>query len=638
MILDFIKNSFARHWQLMIVIFLAIIFFFATSSFNYLIQKDDFVKWSSPDETANYFFTNLYTQTNTLTANEAYNLYASDIVHPRSFRSDIGSLKPVSFLGIILIYGAIASVTSYKVIPFLTPFFGAIGIIFYFLFTKKLFSQNIAFASSLLLSSFPVYTYYSARSMFHNVLFTVLLIIGLYFALRIAEKDRLETCFYAALSGLFIGLAIITRTSELIWIAPMVFFLWIFNIKRVGILKGLYWLAFMFLAFLPVLYWNQILYSSPLQSGYPEMNQTISNIASSGYNFAKSIIGNESIATDELRGIKENVFYFGFKSYESFMNFLNYFFIMFALIASPAILGGFLMIQDWRKLEAKHRIFLFVYFFISAILVLYYGSWKFHDNPDASQITIGNSYTRYWLPIYLGAIPLACLFIERFTKEIFNKKEINIGYKNIGLRNNSFIASLKSINNKEVKAWKFKIKNSFRSIGKILIRQKQISKNYTINALRILFIGIIIFTSVQFVLFGSSEGLIQSYWKQKNAQQEYETILSLTEENAVIVTLYHDKLFFPQRRVIVGLFDDKKMVANYAKIAQRNIPLYYYNFTLPQKSVDYLNNKRLKESGLQIEKIERVGEFTLYKLISIWGRNSCYYDASRNLCYETKSK
>ncbi len=117
-------------------------------------------------------------------------------------------------------------------------------------------------------------------------------------------------------------------------------------------------------------------------------------------------------------------------------------------------------------------------------------------------------------------------------------------------------------------------------------------------------------------MFGSEEGLIQSYYKQKNARQEYDKILSLTEENSVIITLYHDKLLFPQRRVIVGLFDDKEMVAKYAKLA-KIAPLYYYNFTLPQKSVDYLNNKRLKENGLKIKKVEEIGDFALYRLSGV---------------------
>ena len=87
----------------------------------------------------------------------------------------------------------------------------------------------------------------------------------------------------------------------------------------------------------------------------------------------------------------------------------------------------------------------------------------------------------------------------------------------------------------------------------------------------------------------------------------------MTETNSVIITRYHDKLLFPDRKVIVGLFDDKEMVERYARIA-KYLPVYYYNFILPQESINYLNSKRLKEAGLGIEEIEQIGSFGLYRL------------------------
>src|SRR3989339_67729 len=85
-----------------IVCLLAFVFFLGTSSFYFLAQSDGFIKWTSPDETANYIFTKLYAQSSKLTITEKYNLYTESIMHPRSFRADGEILKPVSFLGIIL--------------------------------------------------------------------------------------------------------------------------------------------------------------------------------------------------------------------------------------------------------------------------------------------------------------------------------------------------------------------------------------------------------------------------------------------------------------------------------------------------------------------------------------------------------
>ena len=91
--------------------------------------------------------------------------------------------KPVSFLGMMLSYGTIAKIFSWKVIPYLTPLIGALGIVFYYLLIAKIFDKRNAFLSALVLFSLPVRFYYSARSMFHNVPFVSFLIIGLYFSM-----------------------------------------------------------------------------------------------------------------------------------------------------------------------------------------------------------------------------------------------------------------------------------------------------------------------------------------------------------------------------------------------------------------------------------------------------------------------
>ena len=95
------------------LIALSVLFFIAVSSFNFYTQDANFVKWLSPDETANYILTKLYGQEGQLSIYEKYNLYVDDVMRPRSFRSDYGSIKPVSFLGIILVFGSIVKLTSF---------------------------------------------------------------------------------------------------------------------------------------------------------------------------------------------------------------------------------------------------------------------------------------------------------------------------------------------------------------------------------------------------------------------------------------------------------------------------------------------------------------------------------------------
>ena len=598
----FIKKWFKKHWRCFVLAILVITFFIGASSYNYITQQDGFVKWGSPDETANYTFAKLYGQEGKLTIYEKYNLYVNDIIQPRSFRSDFGWLKPVSFLGLILIYGKIVSLTSYKVLPYLTPLFAAVGIVFYYLLIKKIFGWRNALVSAFLLASFPVYIYYSARSMFHNVLFIVLLIIGLYYGALIAKNKvrtkNYKTWLYAALAGSFVGLAVITRTSELLWIAPMLIILWAFNIKKVGIIKLILFLSFFAFSFTTVFYWNQILYNSPVQGGYPEMNQSIVNITQASSDLIKSTFsGYLAYHQELLLKLKNNIFYFGFHPRHSLEMFYNYFVKMFYWLFWPAVLGGILFLQKWRKWKRKHWAYLASYFIASLILLFYYGSWGFHDNPDPNQFTIGNSYTRYWLLIYLGALPFVSLFIIKLSRGLLFKYNANpsrlSGTNAANANNANELGCLRRLVNRYIR-WP--------------------GRMFLVNCARAVVVGLIFFISVQFVLFGSEEGLIFAAQKHKQAKNEFDKVLSLTENNAVIITQYHDKLFFPERKVIVGLFDDKNMVARYAKLADY-LPVYYYNFILPQDAIDYLNNKRLGEVGLRIEKVKQVAEeFGLYRL------------------------
>ena len=597
-------NLFKRYWREICVALLAIGFFAATCGFISFIQRDDFIKWGSPDETANYVFAKLYAQTGQLTIYEKYNPFVADIMQPRSFRSDNGNLKPVSFLGIILIYGTIAKIFSIKVIPYLTPFFAALAIFFYYLLIKKIFTARVAFLSVFLLLCFPVWYFYTVHSMFHNVLFVSLLIIGLYFivvgATRAAPKNGFLTLkfwrvnwlnlFLSALGGLLIGGALITRTSEIIWLAPVLFIIWLFNTKKLGFLKLIIFIVFAALPFVPVLSWNEILYGGFLNGGYTQINSSITSVASAGATLTKNFSqGQFSFIPAPLKQIKETIFYFGLNYGQAWQNCKSYFLRMFPLFFWPAALGLILFFFRVWKCKKKYWAYLIAYFAAAGILVLYYGSWVFNDNPNINEITIGNSYTRYWLPIYLGALPFAAFFISRLSWAIFAREN----------------------ENSEVPVY---VENN---IFKKFFTIKFPSRNFCIGATQAIIIIFIFFVSANFLVAGSNEGLLYTDFNNQVLKSEYAQVLSLTEPSSVIITRYHDKLFFPERKVIVNNLTDDKMNLLYAKAAKL-MPVYYYNFTFPQKDFDYLNASKLKAAGLSIKKIKDTDTvFTLYKLETI---------------------
>jgi hypothetical protein len=121
--------------------------------------------------------------------------------------------------------------------------------------------------------------------------------------------------------------------------------------------------------------------------------------------------------------------------------------------------------------------------------------------------------------------------------------------------------------------------------------------------------------SVNFVYFGSEEGLMYGLVNNNLERKIYHEILDRTEGDAVIITRYHDKLFFPERKVILGLLNDKQMNYYYRRLLGK-VPVYYFNFTLPRKDVEYLNERPLKESGFSIIPLTKIDSFSLYKLVA----------------------
>ncbi|MDD4412425.1 MAG: glycosyltransferase family 39 protein [Patescibacteria group bacterium] len=572
-----LRNALSRHTHVLFLAILAIVFFVSVSLYNFYGQADNFVKWSSPDETANYQMAKQYAEYSKLFSLEKYNLIVDGIIAPRSLRANGVFLQPMSFLGIMIYYGAIAKIFGVGILPYLTPLLGAVGIIYFYLLISQLFNKKIGLISATILTSFPVYIYFSAHSFFHNIPFVVFLIISLYYFVLaskyrafcskddqgedfIGRKKHYLTWLYAALAGFFLGLSVGFRTSELLWIAPALLILWLFNIRKIGFFKLALVIYFAALAYSPIVYWNTILYGGPFSSGYPKMDESVFNIVSSGTSlvtdtFYKQDLGFISFYADKLY---KAIFTFGFHPLQSLAMVYNYIYGMFTWLVVLAGLGFIFYIFHYKNKKKSVFVYVLAYLALTVILSFYYGSWKFNDNPDPNSITIGNSYTRYWLPIYLGAIPFVAIALDSLAK----------------------IAILK--------------------------RAKQ--------AILISFLAILSGFSIFFVLYGSDEGLISSYYRLRESRIEYEKVISLTQSDSVIITRYHDKLFFPERRVIFGLLTDNEMNKRYAILAKK-MPVYYYNFKLKQSDLDYLNNSKLKAVGLTIKKMANItNSFELYLL------------------------
>jgi hypothetical protein len=541
-------------------------FFFATAAYNYVVQSPDWIKFSAPDEASNYTFSKLYAETGRLTIPETNGLYAADIIHPRSVRSDAGVLKPVSFPGIIILYGTLAKFLGAGVLPYLTPLFAALGLLAFYFLLRMIFDRRTAIIGTILLAFFPVYIYYSARSFFHNVLFLDLFLAGLCFLVcggRLSATKKWLSDSLIFLGGLVLGFALTTRASEALWVAPLLLLLYLFNCRRFGLMKILFFLAGFGFGVLPLLYWNQVLYGSIWATGYSEMNNSLAAVTQA---INASAGGRLSLAAP-IEKMREMVFYFGFHPDDSFKMAYYYFVAMFPWLFAGSAFGVVAWLANFKKITRAQWLFFGGWILAGTFLVLYYGSWKFVDNPDPARHTIGNSYTRYWLPLYAGALAFFAFGLKRLS---------------------DFCA------------------RHWGRAGQVLSW-----------AVPFLLIGVIAIWSISFVLVGSEEGLIYTAGNQQAAKLETQTVLSATPVNSVIITQYHDKYLFPERKVIVGLLTDDTMNYYYGQLA-KHLPVYYFNFTFRKKDLDYLNNTRLPRFGLRLRALEPVDVyFTLYQLEAI---------------------
>lgn len=568
------KNLIKKYSGTTVVLMLALGFFLFTSLYILINQPDGYPRWSSPDETANYFFSSLYSTQGELSYYDEAAALSQGWSLPRSLRSDSGYVKPVSFLGLPLIFGSLAFFFGQAIIPFLTPFFAALGIVIFYFLIRRLFSERIALWSSFLLAFFPVYIYYSIRSMFHNVLFIVLLLAALYLLSSLLLKKEckhFEGFLSAFFGGVFVGLTVITRTSEVLWLFPILFFVWIFYAKRIGLMRLLLIVAGLFVALLPAAFYNQLFYGSFFYGGYNEMNRSIDEIVATGSVANVSLFGALEYLRIVYEKLKSMIFYFGFKPDQSWLMFKAYALQMFPYLLWTGITGGsLLLLLSTIRLKKKYLVYIFAGLFVAAFLIFYYGSWKFSDNPNSESVTIGNSYTRYWLPIYLWFIPLASFILVRIGDSIL------------------------SVFKKVPRVWRIIL--------------------FGIQALVIVFYAA---WSLNFVLFGSEEGL--AYWRYNNAaeRQAAAHVLNNTEDGAIIITRYHDKYLFPFRRVIVGSLPDND-IAKVVSFMADKYPVYYYNFFLDEAAVNYLNSSKFPPYNLKMTLLLETGpKFALYSLEKI---------------------
>ncbi|MDD5039776.1 MAG: glycosyltransferase family 39 protein [Patescibacteria group bacterium] len=526
------KKLLTKNWILFILIFFAVVFFIIYSWFLKGVNQ----KFISPDETANYFFINLYAEKGTFYFNDSLQQVADGYIHPRSMKVVDGRTVPSSFIGIIIFYGTIAKLFGTWVIPFLTPFFSIIGVIFFFLLLRLIFNEKIAFLSSLLLLLMPPYWYYSSRGMFHNILFISFFIIALYFLVKgiKCSLSRFGWLLYVT-SGLFIGCALWVRTSEILWVLATIIIIILANRKVV------HWRD-VFSILTPILLWiliffmlNHFIYGSIFAIPYGTSLHSTSAATSTEQAFfiklSRLIIYNKLNILDALS------------------NFYQYCFILLPILFFLLLTGIILTLKNIicnsmcnffaeikkysRRVPRSHQLYYFLFTVFSIWLIIYYGSASFYEYQDGEQIIVGSSFVRYWLPIYVFCLPIIIItFIDIITV-----------FKSIWLR-------------------------------KILFS---------------LFIFVVCTISIQKVLLNQVDGLVQIKKYAEANKLIDKQVIAITEREAIIIAGNADKIFFPERRIIARLPSDKQLASSVINHLHQLVPLYFFYTTDDTMSNQLLN-------------------------------------------------
>lgn len=502
--------------------------------------------FNSPDETANAYFIEVFQESRNLRVNEPLLEAVENQLHPRSVTVREGALVPESFHGLPVIYGLLGWGKAWM---YLTALFAVLALLAWRRTIARIFNQQAGDFTALLLAITPAWWYWTSRGLYHNVFFVALLIFAAYFFIAkpiSTHFARKEPLIDAAMAGIMLGLALWVRTAEILWVLVMILVLLAAFARKVRKRQVIVFFVAAVIAFLPALAFNQTTYGHPLVSGY-----TVDSPQLGGG-------GSEAVGDDTsmLRGV-EVLLPFGFHPRVALNNFIQYFLALPSWMTTLTVLTliwfalGFL-----REIRTRRETALIILFLgVTGWLAIVYGSWVIHDNPDPNAITIGISYSRYWLPGFV----------------------LGSAIGGLGL------AALQN-----------KLKSGFSKLPFVII----------------IFLAVL---SFQNVFLTKGDGLVDV----GNTLGEYarvkEDVVRRTSKQAVIVVDRGDKIFFPERRVIREFRDDSTLPVLRSLFLR--VPLYYYNLTIKTDDLMHQNNVRLKPYGLRLQLKKTYNDSSLYEFV-----------------------
>lgn len=329
----------------------------------------------SPDETANAAFARQFALTGHISMTSS-DTYRDSPAIPRSMTLSNGVVVPASFVAFPALLGAAGWILGTGALP-LVPLLGfVVSVIAVQRVAHWYFDVRMSRLAFLFYVVNPDVLFYSTRTLWHNATFMYMLLIGWAALIEGAKK---KSWLWISLGSLLYAVGLAIRPSEVIWALALVVSILI----SLRPLPRRAWLALVFapaIVLVGMLWLQADTYGSALSVGYAQQSAsatTVGAVTSSFFERARLLF-----------------FPFGIDVIQSLGLFFTF---TVRFVAVPTILGLIGLVVALRQRHASRPVAMGA---CAALvwLILFYGSYTFAETFTRSQIGLGSSYLRYWLP------------------------------------------------------------------------------------------------------------------------------------------------------------------------------------------------------------------------------------------------
>ncbi|MDF1496891.1 MAG: hypothetical protein P1P90_02425 [Patescibacteria group bacterium] len=401
--------------------------------------------WMSPDETANMISAITF-------ANEGVFSFSSEITskfiwaHPRSFVyvPETNMVAPIGFLGMPLILSFIYKLFGLIGLNFFVPFLALLTLFPLWKSLPKKWPQAVKLMTIIIWMSFPSIILYINRGAFPQTT-QLCLMIWVWFLITNSKASTTTTKYYdlfvrfsLPIAGALSGLALMIRPIEAIWILPVIILAFLskptnqaphstFDVGRAtsDVRRLTHFLIPLIFVLLVGAKLGADTYGKWFTSGYqirPEVIQLATGDSSK--------VSAESDAVSIFSALP-----FSFHPRNIWWNLKNYV-IWFFLPWLSLVFGSALILYKEKFWRDKSGWSILALAWTPAILVLFYGNGIYQDHVRLNEISIGNSFIRYILPISITFAVSAGFIFSRlwrhWTLKLFAVC-ITIGLTSFGL-------------------------------------------------------------------------------------------------------------------------------------------------------------------------------------------------------------